>query len=89
MHAFILAALIVHASLVPHHPYHKLLLALSLAPLIRILSLSMPLENVDLVYWYAIVGVPTMIAALVVARTLDLSWRDIGFRLGSLRVRPW
>ena len=87
MHAFLLAALIVHASLIPHHPYHKLLLALSLAPLIRILSLSMPLENVDLVYWYAIVGVPTMIAALVVARTLDLSWRDIGFRLGSLRVQ--
>ncbi len=42
-HTFILIALIVHSALVTDSPNYKLLLALSLAPLTRILSLSMPL----------------------------------------------
>jgi len=87
LHIGILTALLVQASVLIEQPYHKLLLALALAPLIRILSLSMPLENVDLIYWYAIVGAPLMIAALLVARTLGLSWRNLGFTLRSLRIQ--
>ena len=91
LHIGILTALIVQASLVLDQPYHKLLLALALAPLIRILSLSMPLQDLDLMYWYAVVGVPMMLTALVVARTLGLSWRNLGLTLGftkrSLRIQ--
>ena len=87
LHIAILTALLVQASLVTEQAYQKLLLALALAPLIRILSLSMPLEDIDLVYWYAIVGVPLMLTALVVARTLGLSWRNLGFTLRSLRIQ--
>jgi LysM repeat protein/membrane protease YdiL (CAAX protease family) len=87
LHIGILTALLVQASVVVDRPYHKLLLALALAPLIRILSLSMPLENIDLVYWYAIVGAPLMITALLVANTLGLSWRNLGFTLRSLRIQ--
>jgi len=65
MHIGILTAVLVQASLVLDQPYHKLLLALALAPLIRILSLSMPLQDIDLMYWYAIVGAPMMVTALV------------------------
>jgi len=91
LHIGILTALIVQASLVLDQPYHKLLLALALAPLIRILSLSMPLQDLDLMYWYAVVGAPMMLTALVVARTLGLSWRNLGLTLGftkrSLRIQ--
>ncbi|MCJ7510434.1 MAG: LysM peptidoglycan-binding domain-containing protein [Dehalococcoidia bacterium] len=87
LHIGILTALLVQASLVTRQPYHKLLLVLALAPLVRILSLSMPLENLDLMYWYAIVGAPLMIAALLTARTLGLSWRSIGFSVRSLRIQ--
>jgi len=87
LHIGILTALLVQASLVVDQPYHKLLLALALAPLIRILSLSMPLQDIDLMYWYAIVGAPMMLTALVVARTLGLSWRNLGFTLRSLRIQ--
>jgi LysM repeat protein/membrane protease YdiL (CAAX protease family) len=80
----VLTALLVHASLVANRPEFKLLLALSLAPLIRILSLSMPLEDIDLVYWYGIVAFPVLIGALVVARTLSLKRRELGFSLGSI-----
>jgi LysM repeat protein/membrane protease YdiL (CAAX protease family) len=87
LHIGILTALLVQASLVMDRPYHKLLLALALAPLIRILSLSMPLQDIDLMYWYAIVGAPMMLTALVVARTLGLSWRSLGFTVRSLRIQ--
>ncbi len=87
MHIGILTALLVQASLVLDQPYHKLFLALALAPLIRILSLSMPLQDLDLMYWYAIVGAPMMVTALLVARTLGLSWRNLGFTLRSLRIQ--
>jgi len=87
LHIGILTALLVQASVVVDQPYHKLLLALALAPLVRILSLSMPLEDVDLIYWYAVVGAPLMITALLVARTLGLSWRNLGFTLRSLRIQ--
>jgi len=82
LHIGILTALLVQASVVLDQPYHKLFLALALAPLIRILSLSMPLQDVDLMYWYAIVGAPMMLTALLVARTLGLSWRNLGLTLG-------
>lgn len=87
LHIAVLTALLVHSSLTMGHPSHKLLLALALAPLIRIFSLSMPLENLDLIYWYALVGAPLMVAAFVVARTLDLTWQDIGLTLRSLRIQ--
>jgi len=87
LHIAVLTALLVHSSLTMGQPCHKLLLALALAPLIRIFSLSMPLEDIDLIYWYALVGAPLMVAAFVVARTLGLSWQDIGLTLRSLRVQ--
>ena len=91
LHIGIFTALLVQSSLVLDQPYHKLLLALALAPLVRILSLSMPLQDVDLMYWYAIVAVPLMLTALLVARTLGLSWRSLGLTLGftkrSLRIQ--
>lgn len=80
-HVLVLAALLVHASLVTSSAQFKLLLALSLAPLIRILNLSMPLEDIDLMYWYGIVALPALIAALVVARTVSLGRRDLGLSL--------
>jgi LysM repeat protein/membrane protease YdiL (CAAX protease family) len=91
LHIGIFTALLVQSSLVLDQPYHKLFLALALAPLVRILSLAMPLQDVDLMYWYAIVAVPLMVTALLVARTLGLSWRSLGLTLGftkrSLRIQ--
>jgi len=84
LHVLILAVLILHASAVPDRPLHKLLVALSLAPLIRILSLSFPLENVDLVYWYAIIAAPLLVAIMYVAGTIGLKREELG-----LTIRAW
>jgi membrane protease YdiL (CAAX protease family) len=86
-HVLILAALILHASLVPDRPLHKLLVALSLAPLIRILSLSFPLQDVDLIYWYAIIAAPLLVAILFIASTIGLKREELGLTVRALRLQ--
>jgi membrane protease YdiL (CAAX protease family) len=87
LHVAVLWALLVHFSWANERSEAKLVLALCLAPLIRILSLGMPLEDVDLVYWFLIVGAPMIVAALLVARTLGLSRHDIGLTVRNLPLQ--
>ena len=70
LHVAILWVLLVHFAWAKERSEAKLLLALGLAPLTRILSLGMPLEDVALVYWFLIVGAPMIVAAFLAARTL-------------------
>ncbi len=86
-HIVLLAALLAHASLAGKQSSQRLFLALALAPLIRILSLTMPLEDVDLVYWYAIVAVPLLLTAAIVAANLKLSRQDLGLTLRALPLQ--
>jgi len=77
-HIVLLLLLVLHSSLAGEHPSHKLYLALSLAPLLRILSLSMPLTDIPRIYWYVIVAVPLMAGAFLVVRRLDFSLGEVG-----------
>lgn len=82
-HLVLLSLLVFHSSLAGPpdwfpHPMYKLYLALSLAPLIRILSLSMPLTDIPRTYWYATIAIPLMAAAFLVIRRLDFSLREVG-----------
>ena len=70
-----------------------LLLAFVLAPLIRIISLTLPLAQIEAPYRYLFAGVPMTLAALVVARTLGLrrgqigvTWRAPGLQLMTIVV---
>lgn len=83
-HILLLFALVTHASSTFAHPSHKLYLTLALAPLIRLLSLSMPLLKFPQIYWYAIVAVPLLVAAFVVIRRLDYGPREVGLTLNRL-----
>src|SRR5262249_9222905 len=55
--------------------------ALSLAPIIRIGSLSLPLGRLPLLLWYPIIGVPIFTSAIVTARKLGYTWAQLGLRL--------
>jgi len=87
MHIALLTVLLVQASLTTQQSSQRLFLTLSLAPLIRVLSLTMPLEDVDLVYWYAIVAVPLLLTAAIVAINLKLSREDVGLTLRALPLQ--
>jgi membrane protease YdiL (CAAX protease family) len=64
-----------------------LALALTLAPLIRLLSLSLPLIRFPQAAWYPIVAVPLLIAAWIVIRLLGVSRQDLGLRFGNLPLQ--
>jgi membrane protease YdiL (CAAX protease family) len=83
-HTVLLFSLILHSSFAKH-PSHKLYLALALAPLIRIVSLSMPLSRFTPTYWYLIISVPLFAATFTCIRILNYHPREVGLSLGSIR----
>ncbi len=84
LHFVILFSLVLHSALVGKHPLHRLLLALGLAPLIRILSLSMSLAQFSQIYWYALISIPLLAGIFAVIRVLNLRPREIGLTLGQV-----
>ena len=72
LYGALLVMLLVHASLTSGYPSHRLLLGLALAPLIRMLSLSLPLLRFPQLYWYLIISIPLFMAAALTVRVLGL-----------------
>ena len=83
-YALLIPALLSHFVVASQAPYRRILPVLALAPLMRLLSVTILTRQVPQIYWYAIVGLPLLVAAGMTARLLDLSWRQIG-----LRPRAW
>jgi len=63
------------------NPSSKLFLSLSLAPLIRIVSLSLPLVYFPRYAWYLVAGVPVLLAALMMMRVQGVRLADAGVTL--------
>jgi membrane protease YdiL (CAAX protease family) len=84
VHIAMVALLLVHAALTQDKDLHKLLAALSLAPMIRIASLSLPLPQVPIVYWYLLAPAPIVLGAMAAVRIIGLSRLDLG-----LTLRRW
>lgn len=77
-HGMILIALLVQSTFILEPPQRNLLLALSLVPLIRITSLSLPLTELPQIYWYPLIYAPLLAATAVVMRIVGLSVKDVG-----------
>ncbi len=87
LHAGLLVALIYYASRDLQDPLRRLLLTLAFAPLIRLLSFSLPLASFPQITWYFIVSLPLFVAAWLVYRILGYARADIGLRIGSLPIQ--
>jgi uncharacterized protein len=93
----VVAGMLVHAALLlvllclliarEHALYGRVLPALALAPLMRILSLALAIQQIPQIYWYALAGTPLLIALARTIRLLDLSALRLGLRLWSLPVQ--
>lgn len=84
LHFSILILLILQAALEAGKPRHVLYQALTLAPLTRIMSLTLPLGNFPLMWWYAITSLPLLAAAGAAAALCGFKAAD----LGLVRGRP-
>lgn len=87
-HVCLLAVLLAHATAAFGTKDYPLYVVLALAPLIRILSLSLPLARFPLVYWYVLTGVPILAAAAVAAYLAGIRPAECGFKLGGALGLP-
>jgi len=86
-HVILLVALLGSSALVGGHYYRKICLVLALAPLVRIISLAIPVERFNYVYQYLIITVPLLFAVLGIIRILDLRSSEVGLKLGRMDIQ--
>lgn len=81
LHGGIVLALLFHGARRPDEASRRLLWTLLVAPLIRIMSLSLPLSAFPLVSWYFIISVPLAATAVLLARILRFSRSELGLTM--------
>jgi membrane protease YdiL (CAAX protease family) len=87
LHGLLLVVLFLHASVARVRAQRRFLFSIALAPLIRLLSLSMPLVDFQFSYWYAIIGFPLLLAAYLVFRFTGYKPADVGLNSRKLPLQ--
>lgn len=78
LHALILIVLLWHGAMASDNAARSLWWAVALVPLMRVVSLSLPLASIPMLYWFAAAGVPLLAAVAIAARALGYSRRELG-----------
>lgn len=81
IHAGLLAALVMLGARSRDSAMRELYWSLTLAPIIRIGSLAMPLSRLPLIAWYPVIGLPIFTATFVVARKLGYRPTQVGLTM--------
>jgi hypothetical protein len=84
LHALLLLGLMLHGGLGRRVAGRRFALALTVAPLFRILSLSLPLANISHPAWYPFVSVPLLLATGILIWQLRIPRTELGLRGGNL-----
>jgi uncharacterized protein len=84
LHSVLLVLLILHGATTRQIILRRLYLSLALAPLVRILSLSLPLSSRPLIEWYLIIGALLFAGAFFTASVTNIGYRRMGFTLADM-----
>jgi len=87
-HIVLLGVFLSLGALTQDTRYQVFFLTMTIAPLIRILSLGMPLGRFPQPYWYVLTAIPLFAAAWSIARTLKIPRASLNLRLPSWRLLP-
>jgi hypothetical protein len=85
-HVFLLIFIFALAATTDTSQFRTFLLVVSLAPLIRIVSLTMPLAQFPQAYWYVLTAIPILLSGAIIVRMQGLSPASLGLRLPA---REW
>ncbi len=88
LHTGLLSALFIHSVSADKERESELFLAMAVLPLIRILSLAMPLWVAEQVFWFPMVNIPLIIGTVIAAQQLRYTRYQLGLRLPSLKEIP-
>ena len=87
IHLILLFMLMVHTAVTWQRPLHRFLMGLIFVPLIRIISISLPLSGFPLVYWYLVTSIPLFAATYVAGRQLGIPLVGRDFQLRGLPLQ--
>jgi membrane protease YdiL (CAAX protease family) len=89
MHSIILSILLIHGAMEDNIRYRRIYLTIALAPLMRVLSLTLPLAMAGLAleWWYFWIGLLVYVAMFVAAIITRIPARRVGLRVGKLRIQ--
>lgn len=85
--AIILAALLIHSSLTTRYNFSILLRSMMALPIIRIIGLSIPLMQIDALYWFPIISIPLFATSFTIIRSQGLSLKSVGIIWGNIPVQ--
>ena len=75
-----------HASFTNVPKDRRLYFSLSLAPMIRILTLVMPLVPLSQIYWYFTIAIPLLIVVFTAIKLLNIRPAEVGLSLNLSRI---
>ena len=87
LHSILLVGLLSQYVFIGESSYRRIFPVLALAALLRILSLAMPITQMSQISSYVLVGVPLFLAIGLTLRLLNLTWDELGVRVGSAGVQ--
>ncbi|MGF7119205.1 CPBP family intramembrane glutamic endopeptidase [Methanobacterium oryzae] len=83
----VICFLLIHSSLVQNSDYSNLLRSMMILPMIRIIGLSVPLMQVQALYWFPIIAIPLFAASFTLIRVQKLKRKDLGLNFGNIPVQ--
>lgn len=84
--AIIMAATLVVPALMNNYHNSRLVLSLALVPLVRIVSLAMPVADLPQIWWFPVMYLPLFLAAILLTFILSLRLKEIGFNFRAFRL---
>jgi len=83
----ILFALLIHSSFHESYNFSTLLRSMMALPMIRIIGLSIPIMQIQPLYWFPIIAVPLFAASFTLIRAQKLTRKKIGLVLGNIPLQ--
>lgn len=87
LESIILFALLINSSIKTSYNFSILLRSMMALPIIRIIGLSIPLMQIEPLYWFPIISVPLFAASFTIMRSQGLSLKNVGFIWGNIPVQ--
>jgi len=85
LHGVVLISLLVQGGFSKQQASQRYFFSMSLVPLIRLLSLSLPLSDYQFVYWYMIIGAPLFLGAFAASKVIGYQIRPVLLNFN----KPW
>ena len=83
----ILFALLVNSAIVSSESFTNLLRSMMAVPIIRVVGLSIPILQIQPLYWFPIIAIPLFIASIAIMRSQRLSTVRVGLVWGNIPIQ--